>query len=446
MKGRWALLFLCAACSDGPPVEHPTDSPTLAITNVSLIDAKRTPTGSERTVVIVGERIAAIGGTGEVEIPRNARIVEGRGKFLIPGLWDMHTHVLWEPGVRESFLPLLIANGITGIRDMGGTLDVLVAVREDIEAGRLLSPRIVAAGPFLHGPIEIDPRAGLAIGSPEEARRAVDSLAEHGVDFIKVYTTLSRDAFFAVIDQANRYGLPVAGHVPFEVSDAEASDAGMKSIEHMRSETGGFCTSRNATACEAIFDTFRRNNTWQTPTLSVRRNRAYIDEASIAEDARLRFVPRALYNEWQARREERLRTRPPQYFADVKVQHREERWLAAELHGAGIPILAGSDAGDLYSLPGFTLHDELALLVEVGFSPMEALQAATLDAARYLDASDSLGTVAVGNLADLLLLDANPLEDIHNTTKISAVVLNGRLLDRSDLDALLARVEAAAQH
>ena len=128
------------------------------------------------------------------------------------------------------------------------------------------------------------------------------------------------------------------------------------------------------------------------------------------------------------------------------MQHREERWLAAELHGAGIPILAGSDAGDLYSLPGFTLHDELALLVEVGFSPMEALQAATLDAARYLGASDSLGSVAVGNLADLLLLDANPLEDIHNTTKISAVVLNGRLLDRSDLDALLARVEAAAQH
>ncbi len=360
---------------------------------------------------------------------------------MIPGLWDMHTHALWEPFVGDGFLRLFLVNGVTGIRDMGGTLEVLQAVRPGGDADSPLNPRVVAAGPWLNEFV-IDPRAGIAVETAEAAREAVASFAAAGVDFVKVYLHLPKAVFLAILEEARGRGLPVAGHVPLEIGSEEASGLGIRSIEHMRAEIGGYCEEVGEADCEALFSVFRRNGTWQTPTLLVRGNRALLDAESFGRDTSLRYAPRGLRVEWDATRQGRLER---ESFEELRRRFAAERELAGRLHRAGVPILAGSDAGELYSLAGFSIHDELALLVEAGLAPGEALHAATLGPAEYLAASDSLGTIAEGKLADLVLLQGNPLEDIRNTTTIRAVVRDGRLYDRDALDEMLEQIAAAAE-
>ena len=435
------LLFLLAGCSGENGGSAPEQDADLAILNVTVLDARDSPPLENATILVRGNRIARVASPGESSPPTNARVYDGRGTFAIPGLWDMHTHALWTPFVEEGFLRLFLVNGVTGIRDMGGTLEVLQAVRPGGSMDSPLNPRIVGAGPWLNEFV-IDPRAGIAVGTPQEAREAVASLAAGGVDFIKVYLHLPRDVFLAIVDEAREQGLPVAGHVPIEIGSEEASGLGMRSIEHMRSELGGFCDALTAPACQELFATFRRNRTWQTPTLLVRGNRALLDTPGVAEDSSLRYVPSYLRQEWEDTRAGRLEA---ESFDELRKRWDAERELAGALHRARVPVLAGSDAGDLYTLAGFSIHRELELLVEAGLSPIEALRAATLSPAEFLGATDSLGTIAEGNVADLVLLDGNPLEDIRNTTKIRAVVRDGRLYDRDALDEILRQIAQAAK-
>jgi imidazolonepropionase-like amidohydrolase len=424
-----------AACGT-PPVP-------LAITHVTLIDVAGGASRADLTVLVVGRHVRVIGAVDAVRVPRHATVLDGRGKYLIPGLWDMHVHALWHPAVRETFFPLFVANGVTGIRDMGAPLAEMLTGRADVRAGKVIGPRIVGAGPILDGPEPVDPSISMAIGDSTAARLAVDSLARAGVDFIKVYTLLPRSAFFGVIAAARAHGLPVAGHVPAEVTPAEAAEAGMRSIEHLRSELGGLCDPTVSGGCDSVFAAFRAHGTWNTPTLAVRRAGALGYDERVVDTTLLRYMPAIVRGFWERAREE-AGSRTPEESTRLLNRTARERGLTAALHAAELPLLAGTDAGDRFAFPGFTLHDELALLVDAGLSPMEALQAATLNPATYLDAADSLGAIAPGKLADLVLLDANPLEDIHNTRRIAAVVLNGVLFDRAALDDLLARAAAAA--
>jgi imidazolonepropionase-like amidohydrolase len=428
-RARRVLLGCALAVAVGCGNEE-AGSRAIVLRDVRIVDARSpTPTGA-LSVVIEGDRIVAVAPSESLSVPNGARVVDGTGAYLIPGLWDMHTHALWEPFVGDGFLKLFVLNGVTGIRDMGGMLDALATVREYELRGDVLLPRVVAAGPWLNVE-EIDPRAGMAVRTPEEARDAVQSLAEAGVDFVKVYSQLPRDAFLAVLEEAAAHGLPVAGHVPLEVPAIEASELGLRSIEHMQAEIGGYCDLESD--CDALFEAFRRNATWQTPTLVIRRNRAFVDDPYVVEDPSLRFAPDYLREEWEATRIERAE----QDHASVRARFDQERKLARALVTARLPILVGSDAGDLYCLAGFSLHDELALLVEAGMTEWEVLRAATLGAAEYLELADSLGTVEAGKLADLVLLEANPLDDIRNTRNIRAVIVNGQFLDRETMDALL---------
>lgn len=433
----------------------------------------------EMTIVVEGNRIASIGKSGKVRIPKDAQIVDASGKFLIPGLWDMHVHTLREDRLG-TFFPLFVTNGVTGVRDMSSTLanfDRLKQWRNEIADGTRLGPRIVAGGPLIDGP---KPAWAdfISVGTAAEGRAAVRTLKQHGVDFIKVYSGLPRDVYLAIADEAKRQGLTFVGHVPNAVSVAEASDAGQRSVEHLFGVVLGCSRDEAALRAEAVeemskpngpaslaerwvveiksldtydenkakglFERFARNHTWQVPTLVILRAFSFYDDPALTGDARLKYVSPQIRGEWEKRREGYLSSATKKDIANRKRLFLKQLGVLGAMRRAGVEVMAGTDTPNPYALPGFGLHDELALLVRAGLTPLEALQAATINPAKFLGREKDLGTIERGKLADLVLLDANPLEDISNTKKINAVVLNGRFLDRKTLDGMLADVETEA--
>lgn len=399
----------------------------LAFTHVTVIDASGAPARRDMTVVVAGARIVALGKSGQTRVPMGARVVDARGKFLIPGLWDMHAHLGTEAFDRDAHLALFVANGVTGVRVMTGSTEHHVW-REEIEAGTILGPRMIIASE----------RIDEAKTDEAQAREAVRRAKREGADFFKVYDALPRASYFAAADEARRLKFPLAGHVPASVTAAEASAAGQRSVEHF---TGLDEAKADRAKADAVISVFRRNATWLCPTLVVRHNYARLDDRRMATDPRLKYAKPSWRARWLRMTDESAKT-PAAEWAKRRELIRKEDDLVGAMSRAGVGILAGTDDANPYVIPGFSLHDELALLVASGLTPMQALRAATYNSAKFLGRLDSLGTVQTGKLADLLLLDADPLADIRNATKINAVVLNGRLLDRRELDALLAGVEA----
>lgn len=462
------LIFPVALCA-----HQNAEKKSVAFTNATVIDTTNGAARRDMTIIISGDRIAEIGKTGKVKVPEGAQVIDASGKFFIPGLWDMHVHGF----SRDLFFPLFIANGVTGIRDMFGPMpEVVKQWRKDMDEGKFIGPRIFAAGPIVDGPKPIWP-GSVAVSNAEEGRQAVDSLKKRGSDFIKVYSLLPRDAYFAIADEAKRQGIPFAGHVPLVVKAGEASDAGQKSIEHltgvlpacssaedemmkamteamsgddqrgglfrvMNQQTRRMLETYSDSKAKELFGKFKKNGTWQVPTLIVLRNVTYIDDPELSNDARLKYVPSYLKQGWDPKKDFRFRNRTPENIANQKLTYQKNFELVGAMNRAGVSILAGTDLGNPYIYAGFSLHDELALLVKAGLTPVQALQAATINPAKYLGVLDQLGTVEKGKLADLVLLDADPTRDIANTQRIDSVVLRGRLFTKSDLQEMLSRVEA----
>lgn len=402
------LLAIALAVGGAQPVV----AASLAITDVTVIDPGSPAAQPNMTVVVTGSRIDALGPTGSVTVPRGTRVIDGRRKFLIPGLWDMHGHL---SDATEAAFPLLVAHGIAGVRDLGGNLAELDRWRAEIARGTRLGPLILRAGPFVDGPKD-STRNRLAITEPAVARRAVDSLAALGVDCLKVHNKLPRAAFFALLDQARKRNLPVAVHLPEGVSMAEASDSGAASIEHIEMLISSAAYRPGATAKtwdEALGENLGEAGARLFATLA--RNRTYYDPTLTAYYRG--FV------HWEGQDTAKVRKRR---LALSKLMA-----VAGDMHRAGVQILAGADFGEasVGVRPGVDLHHELAMLVEVGLTPLEALRCATLNPARFLGREDSLGTIAPGKRADLVLLAANPLENINNTRTIEAVILGGRLVE-----------------
>jgi imidazolonepropionase-like amidohydrolase len=397
----------------------------LAITHVTVIDCTGAPAKPDMTVLIVGDRIADIGSSAIVAVPKNARVLDGKGKFLIPGLWDMHGHL---SDATQTAFPLLILNGVTGVRDMGGKLTEIDTWRSEIKAGTRIGPHIVRAGPFVDGPKQGVPNRLTAI-TPEEARSAVLQLKHEGVDFIKVHNGLPRDAFFALMDEAHKQHISVAIHLPKGIGAAEASDAGAASLEHVETLVEGQLWRPGATAKDidqalaelegtqgtALFSTFVKNGTWFVPTL-VAYERGFV-----------------------------LWSNQPDALLPRLQVLRKGLEIVRKMHKAGVRMMAGTDFSDWALVPGIDLHNELALLVEAGFSPMEALQAATRNPAEFLGNGDSFGTIEKGKIADLVMLDADPLEDISHTRKINTVVLGGKPFVIPTLQSEVLR-QAASKH
>ena len=463
-----ALLtaFLLALTGSRTSAQHWNLDNTLVITDVNVVDVRTGEIRPDQIVILEFNRITSVGPRKSTHYPRNAPTVNAKGGYLIPGLWDMHVHLKfgeWFPLAQEISLPLFVANGITGVRDMGSDLEFIQDWRNEIEGNRLLGPRIYTSGPMLDGPKPRFP-SSVAITTPEDGRRAVDDLKRSGSDFIKLQSLIPRDAVFAIAEEAKKEEIPFEGHVPDSVRASEMSEAGMRSFEHLIGIFEGSSPledeflkgDKNETKFLASYDPARaatlaallaKNQTWQCPTLVWERGGNLIDVTDFSRDTRAKYVPAA----WK---DVTWKTFTHQVETEFNTDDMETRKKFVEkelevvqlLHKAGVPFLAGTDTPPgVYIFPGFSLHEELQRFVAAGFTPLEALQTATLNPAKFMHMEDKLGAIEQGKFADLVLLDENPLEKIENTQKIAAVILNGRYFSRKDIQKILQGVEESAK-
>jgi len=478
-----ACSVFLLSCSDSDESSNDIAA-SLVFEHVSIVDVRAGLIVPNQVVIIANSQILEVGHSSEIAIPHGIEPIDATGKFLIPGLWEMHAHTSSDQVSRDVVLPMFIANGVTGIRSMAGdchidiedggcgepvaTISNVRKWREEIDNGTLVGPRIVASSYYTNGPDSISESSINNPGTAEHGRLYARMLKARGIDFIKIYDELSRDAYFAIADEAGKSGLPFAGHVPVAVRATEASDAGQASIEHCcAGSIYEQCSSReselrekilvevlkevpNGSAiilemiesfsedkCALVVDTLVQNGTWFVPTLIVSYWRG-----DWRDDPRTRYLPPveldywALDHEWDEQMYGTAEERQP----TIEQNFRLVRMMKA----AGVRMLAGSDPGIAGVFYGFSLSEELELLVKAGFTEAEALRAATLSPAEFLGLEDDLGTIETGKLADLVLLGGNPLEDIANTRDISAVIFDGRFFSRDDLDKILLNVERAA--
>lgn len=460
----WALLAL--GCSDD-------GTSAFALTHVTVVDASGTAARDDFTVLVTSGRIAALGPTARVDLPPGTAIVDGSERFVIPGLWDMHVH-LRDP---QREFPLFLANGVTGVRDMGNQPEQVFAWRRQVDSGETLGPRIVACGPIVDGPLPADPQQAIGVADAAQAELAVRALEGQGADCLKVHDGVPAEAYRALVLAARRAGLPVVGHVPVALTMLEASEAGQRTIEHLGSflefgsgpaaaelasdpkaapedpssfphrlavRGGRMLASYDRGRADRLFARLAANGTFVVPTLVVKRVQAEIDAIHAAGELDPRYVPAATRAEWEPGRNFFFRYRTPEYVAFRRRLYELEIETVGAMARAGVPLLAGTDLGYAYTVAGFSLQDELGLLVEAGLTPLAALRAATLGPARALELVGDVGTVEVGKAADLVVLDGDPLADIRNLRRIRGVVVRGRWLDRDALDALLNTAEAAS--
>jgi hypothetical protein len=453
---------------------------SLIIKNVTVIDATGAPARPKMSVGIAEGRITAI--ERKIKTAHGIQVIDGKGKFLIPGLWDMHIHL----GPPDIFFPLLVANGITGVREMftGVPIATIRQWRTHSDVPRIVAPGFIDGPPMLWSGGPLAPGA-FAVATPDQARLAVRAIAQSGADFIKVYSSIPRDAYFALAAEARAIGIPFAGHVPEEVSPLEAALAGQRSQEHLLSILEACSTredelrakrvaamldksmsgearmrllafenpedlidSYSEQKASVLFQTFVRNGVWQTPTLVILSGFARARDDDFVHDPRRQYLPKSWTAQWDPAQTSFLKDLSPADYdalnAKIHVLLKRHEKLVGDMHRAGVEFLAGTDAnGANPVLPGFGLHDELALLVASGLTPMEALQSATRNAARYFGSKD-FGTIEAGKSADLVLLNADPLQDIRNTEKIDSVIMRGRYFSRQELDEMLARESKVA--
>lgn len=462
-----ALLALNGCSSRA---QQGTGPRAFAVTHVTVIDATGAPEHPDMTVVVQHGRITTVRASNQTTLPPGLPTVDGRGRFLIPGLNDMHAHNTWDTHFNG---PLMIANGVTGVRDMFAYDIRLIDERRREVAAGALHPNILAAGPIVDGDPPSWPHS-IVVHNAAEAVRAVDDVKRAGYDFVKVYSQLNRESHFAIAKEAKRIGIPFAGHVPDLITASEASDAGQRSIEHLM-DIGVSCSTeearmRNEAAqaasngtvqttwlahqveavdtfdepkCQALYRKLVANQTWQVPTLSVERINGGMTDPNITHPPNLKYVPYLLKWIWQAAVASIASSITPEQASQnhrAFVDHLLK--LVGEMHRAGVPIMTGTDNPNPFVIPGFSLHDELRSFVQAGFTPMAALQASTLMPAKFLGRLDRMGTIEEGKDANLVLLDADPLLDIDNTRKINAVVLNGQFLSRAVLQSLLDKARA----
>lgn len=450
------LLLSITSCSD-------TLKGDLVITGVNIIDVETGKIIPNQDIAIIGDSITMIKENKSNRNYESDQVIDGTDKYLIPGLWDMHTHTWWG---YEDFFPLLLANGVTGIREMFGNIEQVKNIREEIENGDIQGPDIVTSGPLVDSPGGW-PGSDIA-ETPEEGRKVVRGQTEKGADFIKVYGGLDQDVFEAIADESNKMDIPFGGHIPFDVKVENAVLAGQQFIEHfngmlefttkqrehyysvLRGEVQDslltsfeeslkfLAENYDSNRLNLLIKVLTENDVWIVPTSTVNRSFGYLNDPDFRNDDRIYYMPDYAIDDWDPI----FRNRKDEEYEYIRLWYHKGLDMIKPMLDGGVKFLAGTDYPNQYCYPGFSLHDELQIFVEeAGFSPLEALQTATINPAIFLDQENELGTVETGKRASLVLLNANPLEDINNTREIEGAILQGDYLDG---DSLRAEIEAIA--
>jgi imidazolonepropionase-like amidohydrolase len=493
-----AILCSVSLIRPAAPLAQVAAPTTFAIRNVTLIDGTGAAPVSGATIVVTNGRIAAAG--RDAALPAGARVVDGTAKFVIPGLWDMHLHLRGDariPGINTYGEALLLTNGVTGVRIMAG-LPEFHRIQRDVAAGKALGPRIFISSRNMDGLLPrqpLPPKRGntadeaeewtsvgtgeipraYQITNREQAKAAVAEAKASGVEFVKIHNDLTPDAYHAIAAEAKASGLYLVGHAPTGLSVVTLSESGMRSIEHFPGMLEG-CSSReselltaslsalalppedrarrnaeirrmaldsfDADRCRALAARLVANGTWLSPTFMPGGGIRALSERN-ADLAKFVFAP--LRARWMAQAAAAVPPAPPTP-AEQDLAKRTETLrlqIMSIMTRGGVPYVVGTDAGGAWRIPGRSLHEGLAEMVRAGLTPMQALQAATLSSARLLGRDKELGSVQAGKFADLIVLDGNPLDQIANTRRIDAVVVNGRLLDRQAIDTMLVQLETA---
>ena len=443
------------------------DTKIIAIENITLIDAIH-GVREHKTVLLQGDEIIAIKDVDSVSPEINERI-SGEGKYLIPGLWDMHVHLTYDDEFTDSMPSLFLGYGITSVRDTGGLIQNLKPVINKMKAPDAIAPRVFFSGPLLDGKFVVYdgglvPEIGTQNSTAEMAREKVATLKAEGVDFIKIYEMVDPGVFSALVEAAHEYDLPIAAHIPLSMLASTAGPS-VDSMEHLRNIELD-CANNTAELYEERLSVLGAHQEGPGLTLrsslhslqrlpainnhdETRCNKTLQTLTSTIQVPTLRLItfstrPPYLHEDW-----EEVLTRVPENLKDSWINATKE-WLESDrqqnttfadwslfmigrMHQQGVPIGAGTDTPIGYALPGYSLHTELERLVDAGLSPLEALHSATIRPAEFFSLLDSMGTIEVGKVADLVLLDADPMQDISNTRKISAVVSKGIIYNPNDL-------------
>ncbi len=421
----------------------------IAITHVTVIDVAKGAAVADQTVLIEGQRIARVGPAAELAVPDGAARVDGEGKFLIPGLFDAHVHYI-DP---ESYGKLLIAHGVTFVRDMAGYTEHILALRDQLNRGDVLGPEMIATGAILDGDPPVWPFSEVC-RTADEGRAAVKKLAEAGVDQIKVYSILKQEAYTAIVEEAHRLGLKAVGHVPEAVGLDEAIRVRQDSCEHLTgfgraiaklvdpataTQPADFATGMRAWAAYPKLDQqvwrgylgrLRDSGMVQCPTLVVMRGVSRVGDSDAKSDPRLKYVSPSMMTFWQS-------GRYPEMAEGTKAILPHLSAVVGELHKAGVPLMCGTDLANPYVFAGSSLHDEMVLFREAGIPSADVVRSATLVPARFMGVADRHGSIDAGKTASLVLLRANPLDDVSAVRQIAGVFLKGKYFDRAKLDGLL---------
>jgi imidazolonepropionase-like amidohydrolase len=468
---------------------QPTVQPTIAVEHVNIVDVIAGDIRNDQTVLISNGKITVAGAAAGVTPPPDARVISAQGKYLLPGLWDMHVHLRSDenkPDIRlaaenESMLDLFLPNGIVGIREMGGDLaDQVIQWRKEIRAGKRSGPRIITAG----RKIDNNPPAwagSIGVANQDEARQAVRQIMDSGADFVKVYfRNVAPETFRATVEEAHRLHLKVTGHKPNNMSIQELIETGLDEVQHQqylpatsreqydalwreRSSRDGKPWSMEATEVAArllafedekesarVYRLMAERQFWVTPTVAVDTHALEHGVRDYESDYRKRYFFAAIWDTWDPKKGVR---RPLVGRALALRQAATKRWEEATLAAfkAGVPMLLGTDCGanNDHTMPGWAAHEEMEALVRIGLTPADVLRMATVNAAKWRGDADE-GTVEPGKVADLLLIRSNPLTDIRHTHEVDSVFQGGRYYSRSALDEMLqaaeARVAAATKH
>ncbi|HYZ86274.1 MAG TPA: amidohydrolase family protein [Bryobacteraceae bacterium] len=404
----------------------PLPAATYAIENVSVLPMDRERVLDQQTVLVKDNRIVEIGGAGRVKVPADATRIDGKGKFLIPGIAEMHGHLLPAQASAQEVddvLFLYLANGVTLVRVMlGGPHSV--TLRDEVASGKRLGPTLIVAGPALSGQSAPD---------PETAMRMVREQKQGGFNHIKVQEGLKRDTYDALAKTAKENSIPFAGHIPADVGVWHAVESGQSTIDHLDDYVEAI--EKKEQNIPKLVSTLKKANVYSVPTMALWETFWLVQPMDqLRSRSELQYMPAALVNNWAASIEKRRSTFQPEEGKELIALRNK---ILKALSDGGAPIIFGTDSPQLFSVPGFSIHREMDAMKRAGLTNYQILASATRSPAEYYKTRD-FGTVAPGRRADLLLLDANPLQDLANTQKVAGVMVRGQWIPKEQIQTKLA--------